>query len=77
MELFFTVLYAVIRHCFVSRNNLIMKVVAWSENDFNALKIGVFVFAVSVVRLIIVPIDAKEAIFVRISDPLQHLFLVF
>ena len=54
-----------------------MKVVAWSENDFNALKIVIFVLAVSVVRLIIVPIDAKEAIFVRISDSLQHLFLVF
>ena len=41
-----------------------MKVVAWSENDFNALKIGVFVVAIRVVRLVIVPIDAKEAIFV-------------
>ena len=40
-----------------------MKVVARSENDFNALIIGVFVLAVGVVRLIIVPIDAKEAIF--------------
>ena len=63
LKLFFWISHAAGRHFFTSVNHLFMKVVARSENDFNALIIGVFVLAVGVVRLIIVPIDAKESIF--------------